>query len=86
MHWRSRVIRARSAPDVALLLEIPKWHSGGKRMTAGSDHGRIRNTHQLCVHRCRSAAADSSMAGFGGNKEVIRTRESQTKATTETTY
>jgi len=72
--------------DVSLLFEDPKWESGDKHSTVDSDHGRIETRTSMVCSEIEGLQKRHRWPGLAAIAKVIRTRDTTSKATTESAY
>jgi predicted transposase YbfD/YdcC len=72
--------------DVSQLLEDPRYDAADKHSTADSDHGRIETRTVLVSTEIEALQKRHRWPGLAAIGRVIRTRDTATRATTETAY
>ena len=72
--------------DVSLLFEGPKYESGDRHSTVDSDHGRIETRTSSVYCEIDGLQRRHRWPGLTAIGKVVRTRETTTKATTESAY
>jgi predicted transposase YbfD/YdcC len=72
--------------DVGQLLEDPRYATADRHSTADSDHGRIETRTSLVSTEIDGLEKRHRWPGLAAVGSVIRTRDTATKATTETAF